>query len=239
MDGMRGSKLMQEEEEDFLPNEAEARAAADGAYDAAFVFLQEHQAKHDFEVKIRIGNPQIEERVKDLIFECLYLYPAYERSKFHVEDRLFGKIAASAAIDARQLLALLDGFPAEVLRRHLVGKTRRHTILAPSVRRSLVALIDYCDGRAFNAASPGRKPNDVLQLITEDVVNLFEFWVGRGFRKNLALNREGFTAPDAECIAILLERVSPAITRVQVRSALKAIPKRNTIIQKRTAETSI
>lgn len=126
------------------------------------------------------------------------------------------------------MLQHLDTLPSEVVSRFLGGRTRRYTLFAPSTRRSVEAFITYCNIRSKEAVAPGRKSNDALQLLTEEVVRVFEFWVGRGFKKNLNTDKDGFVAHDARCIALMLRGISSTITEVQVRSALKMIPARGT-----------
>ena len=136
------------QEEDFFPDEADARASTERLYYSALTFLSDHQARHDPHTRFRIGNSEIQEKVKDLLLECHYLYPAYQRSKFHYEDQLFTKMVVAAGRDAGQILELLDALPNEAVKRFLAGRTKRYTVFAPSTRKSIEAFISYCNRRS-------------------------------------------------------------------------------------------
>lgn len=80
-------------EEDYYPDDADARSSTERLFHSALAFLNDHQARYAPQLVSRICDPMIQDQVKEQLFDCHYLYPAYERAKFHYEDRMFAQLA--------------------------------------------------------------------------------------------------------------------------------------------------
>lgn len=220
------------DEESFFPDEEQVKAKAELIYNDAYKILRDRQAKDEAEVHWRIENPSIAEEVKAKIFECIYNYVGYGRSLFHLNDDSYTQSAKKALGEAEKILAAIDAIPLKTSKAFLNGRSRGGTIFSVAVRRSVVELLAYCSEKGARSFKPkGRPGDDVLEVITEDVVKIFEFWVGRGFKKTVLVaggkgGKEEFVGGDTACIYSLLKGIDPSITTARARTALKKVTPR-------------
>lgn len=216
----------------FYPDDEEARAKAESIYNEAYMIVVNGQAKSKGAIRFRIKDSSIIDEVKSRILECIYMYITFGRAIYHLEDEAGAQSARIALAEAHKILASLDAIPKMTRERFLKQVPKRGSIFGKSWHRSVREFADHCSRTiAGSQKSKGRPANDKLDVITEEVVQIFEFWVGRRFKKTTALAKgkfgeeSSFVGPDAACVHSILKGIDPSITVSQIRTALnKRLP---------------
>lgn len=227
------NSLSAEDEASYFPDDDIARHITETIYKSAHRFLTTHQAAEDPQIESRIVDPAIAEAVKHRLFDCNFTHIYYERVKFHLEDDSRAMAARSALIELKKIKAAIAALPPALIEGFLKDRRKRDTIFSPSVQGSLARFDEYCTAQIGRIApARGRKPDDVFQTLTSDVVEIFEFWIGRAFKLNFSLARgrsgaeEEFVGTDAACVYIILKGLMPDITVTRTRTALRSLPPR-------------
>lgn len=185
-------------------------------------------------IRFRIKEPPVVEKVISKIFDCIYMYDGFNQIEIEWFDKEGVQSAKTALAEVQKILSSLDAIPKTSMERFLNQVPKRGSIFGKSWRRSAENFADHCAKKIAGAQkSRGRPANDRIDFITQEVVDIFEFWVGRKFKKTTALakgkdsERGDFLGLDAVCVHSILKGIDPKINISRVKTALNKIPPRS------------
>ena len=223
------------DEKSAYPDDDVAKAKAEEIFNYVYNIMADgYEAKTKGKIRFRIKKDPVVREVKSRIFECIYMYIGYDQMELDWRDEKGVQSAKNALTEVQRILISLDAIPKLSIERFLNQVPKRRSIFGKSWRRSAEQFADHCAKTIAGAQkSKGRPANDRIDFITEEIVSIFEFWVGRKFKKTTALAKGkdsesgGFVGLDAVCIYSILKGIDPSITVSRVRTALNKMPPRS------------